>query len=120
MDSFQNDFVYAARSLVVDLRFSIIAILALTLGICASTVVFGFAYNVVFQPVPYKDFQRCVVFKVQNLANAGGWKERDYFFPSEVQAFREQNHVFEEMIVYGDSLTTTTMENSVSICLEAR
>lgn len=54
----------------------------------------------IFQPVPYKDFQRSVVFKIQNLANAGGWKERDYFFAPEVRAFREQNHVFEEMIAY--------------------
>jgi len=74
--------------------------LALALGICASTVVFSFVYNAIFQPVPYKDFQRSVAFKIQNLANAGGWKERDYFLAPEVRAFREQNHVFEEMIAY--------------------
>lgn len=100
LDGVLHDFVYASRSLTSDLRPSIIAILALALGICASTVVFSFVYNAIFQPVPYKDFQRSVVFKIQNLANAGGWKERDYFFAPEVRAFREQNHVFEEMIAY--------------------
>ena len=100
LDGFRHDFVYASRSLTTDLRSSIIAILALALGICASTVVFSFMYNAIFHPVPYKDFQRSVVFKIQNLANAGGWKERDYFFAPEVRAFREQNHVFEEMIAY--------------------
>lgn len=100
LDGVVHDFVYASRSLTSDLRPSIIAILALALGICASTVVFSFVYNAIFQPVPYKDFQRSVVFKIQNLANAGGWKERDYFFAPEVRAFREQNHVFEEMIAY--------------------
>lgn len=100
LDGFRHDFVYASRSVTTDLRSSIIAILALALGICASTVVFSFVYNAIFQPVPYKDFQRSVVFKIQNLTNAGGWKEREYFFATEVSAFREQNHVFEEMIVY--------------------
>ncbi|HKW61346.1 MAG TPA: ABC transporter permease [Candidatus Acidoferrum sp.] len=100
LDGFRHDFVYALRSLRGDFRSSIIAVLGLALGICASTVVFSFVYNAIFQPVRYKDFQRSVVFKIQNLANAGGWKERDYFFAPEVQAFREQNHVFEEMIAY--------------------
>jgi len=101
LDGLLHDFVYASRSLTSDLRSSIIAILALALGICASTLVFSFVYNAIFQPVPYKDFQRSVVFKIHNQANAGGWKERDYFFAPEVRAFREQNHVFEEMIAYG-------------------
>ena len=100
LDGFRHDFVYASRSVTTHLRSSIIAILALALGICASTVVFSFVYNAIFQPVPYKEFQRSVVFKIQNLTNAGGWKEREYFFATEVSAFREQNHVFEEMIVY--------------------
>lgn len=100
LDGIRHDFVYASRSLATDLRSSIIAILALALGICASTVVFSFVYNAIFQPVPYKGLQRLVVFKIQNLINAGGWKERDYFFATEVRAFREQNHIFEEMMVY--------------------
>src|SRR5215472_9521339 len=100
LDGFRHDFVYASRSLTTDLRSSIIAILVLAIGICASTVVFSFVYNAMFHPVPYKDFRRSVVFKIQNLTNAGGWKERDYFFAPEVRAFREQNHVFEDTIAY--------------------
>jgi putative ABC transport system permease protein len=100
LDGFLRDLRYALRSLAKDRRFSLIAILALALGIGASTVVFSVVYNAIFEPVPYKDFQRSVVFRVQNLANAGGWKGREYFFPSEILAFRKQNHVFEEMIAY--------------------
>ena len=100
LDGLRHDLVYASRSLTADLRSSIIAILALALGICASTVMFSFVYNAIFRPVPCRDFQRSVVFKIQNLTNAGGWKERDYFFLTEIQAFREQNHVFEDMIAY--------------------
>lgn len=100
LDGLQHDFFYAARSLVADPRVSIVASLTLTLGVAASTVMFSFVYSAVFQTLPYKDFQRLVVFKVQNLANAGGWKGREYFFADEVRTFREQNHVFEEVIAY--------------------
>jgi putative ABC transport system permease protein len=79
---------------------SFIAILALTLGIGATTVMFSVIYSVVVDALPYKNFDRSVVFKIQNLANAGGWKGRDFFLPDETRAFREQNHVFEETIGY--------------------
>jgi putative ABC transport system permease protein len=100
VDSLIRDFRYALRSLRKDYRFSLTAILALALGIGASTVVFSVVYNAIFETVPYKNFSRLVVFKIDNLANAGGWKGRAYFFSNEVRAIRENNHVFEEMIAY--------------------
>jgi putative ABC transport system permease protein len=95
-----NDFRYAIRSLGRERRLAIVAILALALGIGASTIVFSVVYNVVFKALPYKNFQRLVVFGIQNIGNSGGLKGRKYFFPSEVRGFREQNHVFEEMTAY--------------------
>src|ERR1700733_2230354 len=99
-DGLLRDIRYALRSLRKDYRFSLTAILALALGIGASTVVFSVVYNAIFETVPYKNFSRLVVFKIDNLANAGGSKGRTYFFSNEVRAIREQNHVFEEMIAY--------------------
>jgi predicted permease len=99
-DSLLRDFRYALRSLRKDYRFSLVAILALALGIGASTVVFSVVYNAIFETVPYRDFSRLVVFKIENLANAGGSKGRGYFFSNEVRAIRENNHVFEETIAY--------------------
>jgi hypothetical protein len=72
--SLAREFRYALRNLRKSRRFSLVAICALALGIGASTVVFSVVYNAIFKPVPYKDFQRSVVFKIQNLANVGGWK----------------------------------------------
>lgn len=95
-----RDFRYAARNLRKDLRFSIVAILALALGIGASTIIFSVVYNSIFEALPYKDFQRFVVFQIKNIGNSGGWLGRDYFSAEEVRAFREQNHLFEDMIVY--------------------
>jgi putative ABC transport system permease protein len=95
-----RDFRYALRNLGKDRRFALVSIFALTLGIGASTIVFSFVYNVLFHALSYKDFNRSVVFKMQNLGNVGGWKDRAYFFPEEVRAFREQNHVLEDIIAY--------------------
>ena len=61
---------------------------------------FSVIYSVFVDALPYKDSNRLVVFKMQNLANVGGWKGRDYFGPDEIRAFREQNHLFAETIAY--------------------
>ena len=94
------DFRYAIRGLRNSLGLSLIAILALSLGIGASTIVFSVIYNVFFDALPYKAFQRSVVLEMRNLENVGGWKTRNYFFPDEVRAFREQNHIFEDVIAH--------------------
>jgi len=101
LESLARDLRYALRNLRKDRRFSLIAILALALGIGASTIVFSVAYNVFFHALPYKDFNRSVVFEIRNTANAGESKGRAYFSTGEFRAFREQNHVFEAMIAYG-------------------
>lgn len=99
-DNLFRDFRYAFRNLSKDHRFSLIAILALALGIGASTVVFSVVYSAFFHALPYKDFNRSVVFEMRNLESVGGWKGRGFFFPPEVRAFREQNHVFEDIIAH--------------------
>ena len=101
LDGLARDFRYAFRNLRQNRRFSLIAIFALALGIGASTVVFSVVYNVFFHALPYKDFDRSVVFEIRNTANVGGSKGRAYFSPEEFRAFREQNHVFEDMIAHG-------------------
>jgi len=101
LESLLRDFRYGLRTLRNDHRFSLIAIFALALGIGASTVVFSVVYNVFFQALPYKYSDRSVVFEVRNTADVGGSQGRAYFSPDEFRAFREQNHVFEDMIAHG-------------------
>ena len=95
-----RDFRYAIRSFRKDRRFALIAIFALALGIGASTIVFSVVYSVFFHALPYKNFDRSVVIKMHNVGTGGEWKDRKYFSAAEVRAFREQNHVFEELIAY--------------------
>ncbi len=94
------DFRYSLRILRKDPGASVVAILALALGICASTVVFAIVYNVFVHALPYKDFNRSVVFELRNLTNEGQWKTLKHFSPDEVRAFREGNRVFEDIIAY--------------------
>lgn len=122
MDDLLRDFRYALRNLRKDRRFAFIAILALALGIGFSTVMFSVIYNVLFDAFPYKDSQRTVVLELRNLANAGGWKGRNFFSAQEVRAFQDQNHVFEEMIgakdvrvFYDDGKLTRQLEKGAEV-----
>ena len=118
-----RDFQYALRNLRKSRRFSLIAIITLALGIGASTVVFSAVHNVFFHALPYKDFDRSVVFEIRNTANADGSKGRVYFSPSEFRAFREQNHVFDDMIAhqglsrlfYDDGKSTRVLPSGASV-----
>src|SRR5258708_20249731 len=53
VEDFFRDLQYAFRSLAKDRRFALIAVLALALGIGATTVMFSLLYNAVFNPFPY-------------------------------------------------------------------
>src|SRR5580704_13758894 len=96
-----GDVRFAFRNLRKNRRFSLVSIFALALGIGASTVVFSVVYNVLYEALPYKDFDRSVVFEIRSTLNVGAPKGRSYFSAAEFRAFREQNHVFEDMIAHG-------------------
>lgn len=61
MDGFLQDLRFAARTLVRSPGFSVAAILALGLGIGASTAVFSVLDGIVLRPLPYEDPSRLVV-----------------------------------------------------------
>jgi putative ABC transport system permease protein len=98
LQDFLLDFRYALRSLGKDRRFALIAVFALALGIGATTVMFSVMYGVVFDPFPYRDFQRSVMFEMWDLAGRQAQESRFHYTIPEFLAIREQNHVFEDMI----------------------
>jgi putative ABC transport system permease protein len=100
LDGLARDFRCAFRSVRQNRRFSLIAIFALALGIGASAVVFSVVYSVFIDALPYKNFNRSVVIGIHDLSNVGSAEVRLYFSREEVRAFREQNHVFEDLIAY--------------------
>jgi putative ABC transport system permease protein len=98
VQDFLLDFRYALRSLGKDRRFTLIAVLALALGIGATTVMFSVIYGVVFDPFPYRDFQRSVTFEMWDLTGPQAQETRFHYTIPEFLAIREQNHVFEDLI----------------------
>jgi putative ABC transport system permease protein len=107
LESLFRDFRYALRSLRRDRKFVVMAVFALALGIGAATVAFSAFYNLSFNAFAAKDAGRLVVLAVQN-AESLGLAELN-LQPlggslSDLEAIRNQNHVFEEIIGYGRSI----------------
>src|SRR6266576_3643451 len=97
VDSFFADIRYSVRSLRKDRRFALIAIFALALGIGASTVIFSIIYNGLLNPFPYKNANGISIFQIHDLDQAGVGG-RGAFSVHEFLDYREQNHVFEDMV----------------------
>jgi putative ABC transport system permease protein len=103
VDNLFRDFRYALRNLQKDRRFAMIAIFALALGIGASTVVFSIFYNLFFNAFSAKDANRLVVPVVQNTENTGQLGSNLQplaLHLADLDAIREQNRVFEDMVGY--------------------
>ena len=60
IDTIVQDLRYAVRTLRRDSRFSVMAILTLTLGIGATTTIFSLVRGVLLDPLPYPDSDRLV------------------------------------------------------------
>lgn len=92
-----QDLRYGMRGLRKDAGFAVLAILALGLGIGASTVIFSVIDNVLLEPFPYRAPERLTKFFVHDPAHPDQ-SGRAEFSMSEYTAFKEQNHVFEDVI----------------------
>lgn len=93
-----GDVQLALRRLQKDRRFGAIAVVALALGIGASTAVFSLFDNLLLAPFPYKDAGRLITFSIRNLTGAGSSVGRSFYTAQEFEAFRAQNHVFDDMV----------------------
>jgi len=97
LHSILSDFRYGVRSLFKDYRLALLAILALALGIGASTVVFSVLYDGLLNPFPYKDARGISIFQIHDMARAGNRGRGAFSFPEFVD-YRQQNHVFTDMV----------------------
>ncbi|HUS08940.1 MAG TPA: ABC transporter permease [Pyrinomonadaceae bacterium] len=99
METFLQDVRYAARGLVKQKTFTIVAVITLALGIGANTAIFSVVNELLLRPLPYLDAQRLVMLwevtpegRHQNTtsrANFRGWREQTTSFES-MAAFTDQ------------------------------
>lgn len=92
--SLSQDLRFAFRYLNRDRRFTILAVLALSLGIGSVTVIFSAVYGVLINTFPYAHFDRMVSFSINEPGRSWG---REMLSVPEFLDFRDQNHVFLDM-----------------------
>jgi predicted permease len=90
-----HDLRYAVRTLAKSPAFTIVAILALTLGIGANTAIFSIVNGVLLRPMPYRDPSKLVrLYETYLPSGQGSVSTLDF------QDWREQNRVFDGLAAY--------------------
>ena len=94
METFWQDLRYGARLLTRNWSFTIVAVLALALGIGANTAIFSVINTVVLRPLPYPESDRIVTLWESNARKG---LDRANVSPPNLNDWREQSHSFEKI-----------------------
>ena len=100
---FQN-VSYALRQLRKNPGFTAVAVITLALGIGANTAVFSVVDAVMLRPLPYDHPEQLVEAESVNTRNPG---PNEISYPDFFD-WRAQNHTFEHLVCYHDSLFVLT------------
>jgi putative ABC transport system permease protein len=96
METFWKDLRYAFRMLLKSPGFTLIAMLALGLGIGANTAIFSVFNGMLWRPLPVRDPQQ-IVFLASKSQDAGYPNPLSY---PDVQDYRKLNAVFSGIVAY--------------------
>ena len=99
LTDFLHDLRYALRMQLKNPSFTIIAVIALALGIGANTAIFSVVNTVLLRPLPYKDPERLVM--VWEDASKYGYP-RDTPAAANYADWRDQSQAFEGMAAIAD------------------
>src|SRR5205085_11051683 len=94
METLIQDARYAMRMLLKSPGFTLVAALALALGIGANTAIFSVVNAVMIRPLPYRDASRLVMVW-ENNRNRG--KPQNVVSPANFLDWKEQSDAFEDM-----------------------
>ena len=97
MDSLLKDIRYGFRGLLKRPAFTVIALVALALGIGANTAIFSLVNAVVLQPLPFPEPDQ-LVWVYGNIRNGGN---RASVSPLDFTDYRSQNKTFEQFAASG-------------------
>src|SRR6185436_18717910 len=100
MGTFAQDVRYGLRMLIKAPSVSIVATIALALGIGANTAIFSVVNAVLLRPLPYPNSE--ALMSVFEMDQTRGLLRGSYSYPNFFD-LRSQNHVFEHAAAYHDS-----------------
>ncbi len=106
MSNLIQDLRFAIRSFIRAPRFTSPAVLALALGIGATTAIFSVVRGVMLKPLPYVDPDRIVVVWENNLRRS---RPRNVIASANFVAWRERNRSFESLGMSGPARLTLTL-----------
>jgi len=97
MDTLLRDIRYGMRGLLKRPGFTLVALIALALGIGANTAIFSLVNAVLVQPLPFKEPNR-LVWMWGNIRQGGN---RASVAPLDFLDYRQQNKTFEQFAAMG-------------------
>src|SRR6185295_12170000 len=95
MEAFKQDISYGLRMLLAKPSFTIIAVLALALGIGVNSAIFSVVNGVLLKPMAYKEPDKLV----RIWEKWGGFDQGSISYPN-FKDWRERNQSFEKMAAY--------------------
>jgi len=109
LETFWRDLRYGARALAQDPGFTVVAVLAIALGIGVNTGIFSVLNGVALRLLPIPKAEQIVsvdqIFHGKLRRNLHG--ESGLFSYSEYKDYRENNHVFSGLLAYAPFLEAT-------------
>ncbi len=99
-----QDLQYGLRGFVRNPTFTLVALLALALGIGATTAIFSVVDTVLLKPLPYPRSDRIVSIGLTGFSPT----QNSAALAPDYLKWRARNHVFEEMAAYGSANLTLT------------
>src|SRR5258706_3579133 len=103
MGAFLQDLKYGWRSVVKRPGFALVAVLTLAIGIGANSTVFTFLDAILFEPIPFKDYEKTVFVYA---ANSQTHSSRDLVSVPDFESWRQQNQSLDQLAAAGTETFT--------------